>query len=188
MMTAVKGVHATVWIHHIMGVYGSGAMRHFRIAAYLPEVFFPTEITVVPTNLLSHLDGMFPTSAAAASAAKGKANRGPAERTVISGALDPRVVFHIRTVLLVVRCASYLEEQTLALGDERPAPRPLTGWKLYARLWKRYWALPPIVSVLSALNMMTLGAFNVWWTVLVFKALARHLRSGRNVGTGVHHI
>merc|ERR1711903_325513 len=42
----------SMWVHHILGIYGCLLTSGFRQATWFPAVFLITEITVAPSNLL----------------------------------------------------------------------------------------------------------------------------------------
>ncbi|KAJ1568657.1 hypothetical protein HK405_015535 [Cladochytrium tenue] len=227
-------VHPSVWTHHVAAALGAAGTRWYKLASYLPASFLPTEITVVPTNILEHLDGLIPSTLSPSAAA---------------------IVYHVRTILLLVRCAlftvfrlpstflclkgaldaervmyaplappsfpvvvapSYLHcrpnlrrchEEELHRNKEAaaaaantaqpsetapPSSRRSTPRVALSFLWRLLTATPAVVAAGSLNNMVLFGLLNSWWTVLVYRALFRHLRApprrGAAVGTGVHHI
>ncbi|KAI9021293.1 hypothetical protein DFJ74DRAFT_643759 [Hyaloraphidium curvatum] len=52
IMAVLGGDHYSVWAHHVLGILGAVAVRAFKTLAWFPTCFTPSELTVVPSNLL----------------------------------------------------------------------------------------------------------------------------------------
>ncbi|KAJ3126868.1 hypothetical protein HK101_005661, partial [Irineochytrium annulatum] len=143
-------------------------MRSYRTAAYFPACFCVSELTVVPSNLLWILQNL---------TAAGLPSPSPA--------LSSR----LQTPLLILRAILFtllrLPAGPLCLLYAVQGERGQTWAEKVERFWSRYRRLPALVSWLSAFNIATLSGLNVWWTVLVYKALFRHLMAVRAAGAQV---
>ncbi|KAJ3098120.1 hypothetical protein HDU97_004304 [Phlyctochytrium planicorne] len=186
IMAYVEGEHPSVWLHHVVGecrplfppfdiassegVLGTGFMRRYRIASFFPAAFCPTEITVVPTNILYLLQN--------------------AEKV----GLAPIVSSALQTPLLIARCVLFtifrLFTGPAAIYYAIQGEEGKTVEDKILSFWKKYRKLPLLVSSLTLFNILALSGLNTWWTVLVYKALFRHMRalSVTAGSTGIHHI
>ncbi|KAJ3217991.1 hypothetical protein HDU67_006891 [Dinochytrium kinnereticum] len=120
-----------------------------------------------------------------------------AEKVALSDILPPNALTSLQTPLLITRCVLFTIFRFLTgpacifyavRGEEGR-----TFKEKLINFWKRFRRLPLLVSALTVFNIAALSGLNAWWTVLVYKALFRHLKAGRAGGvlggsTGIHHI
>ncbi|KAJ3115192.1 hypothetical protein HDU96_001038 [Phlyctochytrium bullatum] len=148
VMAVVEGEHPSVWLHHV-------------VASFFPAAFCPSEITVVPTNLLYLLQNL--------------------DKVGLGHVIAKDAIPGLQTPLMVLRCIGF----TLFRLFTGPAcifyavqgEKGTTWREKAARFWERFSKLPLLVSSLTLFNILALSGLNAWWTTLVYKALFRHLRA-----------
>ncbi|KAJ1568404.1 hypothetical protein HK405_002357, partial [Cladochytrium tenue] len=117
----------------------------------------------------------------------------PSTFLCLKGALDAeRIMCHEEELLRKKEAAAAAANTAQPSETAPPSSRRSTPRVALSFLWRLLTATPAVVAVGSLNNMVLFGLLNSWWTVLVYRALFRHLRApprrGAAVGTGVHHI
>ncbi|KAJ3017314.1 hypothetical protein HKX48_003628 [Thoreauomyces humboldtii] len=204
IMWIVGGQHPSAWIHHLLGVLGTSLMRHYKLAAFFPAVFLPTELTVVATNALWVLAKLGRTHTKAYSAWTW------IRAALFCGIRAPAGVCGLLYALRVVakqRHAAQVKNET-ASGEETRRTTASEGSMAPTRakdpgsLWTQMTRLPALVWILTVINYAAFSGLNIYWTRLVILALKRRVYGARNLGldglvappkasraaVGIHHI
>ena len=188
---AIRGKeHISVWIHHVLGIAGATGMMYFRVGSYFPACFIVPEITVTASNLLWILDKLNLVG------------------TRFLGLDIYQAALWVRVVLFAIFRAPSLPACLLgAIKSEAqsispiptpspkshpttpPAPPPAPRKHLnqaIANFIEKYKALPPFVSIFTAINLTVFGVLNSYWSVLVLRALLRY--RSKSLITKTHHF
>ncbi|KNE70808.1 hypothetical protein AMAG_14924 [Allomyces macrogynus ATCC 38327] len=147
-MWAQGGDHWSMWIHHIMSLYGTSLIMYFRKPSFFPLLFAVSEITALANNLVWYAQTLRPTSSWLPSLMVARA-----------------VTFTVARAWI----APYALARALAQAQYNPA-------MLWAQWFGASSNLARIAAFLTALNVFTIGWFNVGWTTAVWKLAVRALR------------
>ncbi|KAJ3090642.1 hypothetical protein HK102_003120 [Quaeritorhiza haematococci] len=229
---AVQGrEHFSVWVHHVLGVLGTGLMRYFKVASLAPAAFCPSEATVVVSNAIWIMQKLKLDGSGARGGGRGVEGRSTQGFERIYGALlvvraimfvifrasaGPLLFWYVFSRPQLERSANKLngngdpksKHPTITNSDEpllapnadskarlTPPHKPTSLYSRLCSFWSIYKRLPIVVSVLTAINVLTFTGLNFWWTWLTTKAVSRWRkervlsRVSRGIGdVGMHHI
>jgi len=142
-----------------LGVLGAAAMMIYRQAAFFPVAFMIPELTVITSNWLWVLQRFHLTES--------KWYQKALVARAVAFTLFRTFIFPVSIIYAINRESSNSAYWLKKLQDfKRKASK-----------------LPKLVLYFSIINVLTFGALNTWWSVLVYRSLYK-----KRIIKSLHHI